>query len=297
MEQDLLILVTIHEEQNLNQAAEQLYITQPALSYRINQIEQKMGTKIIFRDGKKLRFTPEGEHIVRFAKKTLFDLRELKTFIQEMKKNLQGTLEIGVSSNFALYKLPPMIKNFHDLYPQIKINVDSGWSAEIMQMLERNEIKVGIITGDYSWNEAEHLIHEDPITIISKDPVTLDTLPETPRIDYNPKNTFKANRELVNPITKLIENWWQEMFDKAPSISMKMDKVESCKAMVKKGLGYSIIPYSSLTEEDPFYTRHLTLKNEQVVTRQTRMLYKTSSLQFSAVNSFVDYVQTLYRNQ
>lgn len=296
-EQDCLLLITIYEEQNITHAAEKLYITQPALTYRLHQIEQEFSVKIILRDGKKIRFTPEGKHLINFARKTLLELRDLKSSIQDMKNTVQGSLEIGVSSNFALYKLPSIVKSFLDLYPKIKVDVYSGWSSEILQMLEKNEIQIGIVTGDYHWFGEKQPIHSDPVTIIARKPIDLEALPHWPRIDYRPRNMYKASRELTDPITRLIEGWWQERFSLPPLISMRVDKVETCKEMVKNGLGYSIVPYSCLTEDDSFQTTHLSSLNGQIVTRKTSMLYRESSLQLSAVDTFVDYIKTLYNEK
>src|SRR5699024_340938 len=112
-EQDYLILVTIYNERNITKAAEKLYVSQPTLTYRLNQIEQKLdGIQIIYKHERKLMFTTEGEYIVQFAKKALNDLYQLKTTMHNIKNTNVGSIYIGASSNFSIYKLPKIIKDF-----------------------------------------------------------------------------------------------------------------------------------------------------------------------------------------
>src|SRR5699024_8079525 len=147
---------------------------------------------------------------------------------------------------------------FFEDYPNIKLNIRSGWSAEVLQMLEKNEIQIAFITGDYNWSGARFLVTQDPLTIISRDTLNISDLPKLPRINYKPKKVYKASLELTDSITKLVNNWWYDRYQEDPNIIMEVDKVEACKEIVKRGIGYSIVPYSCLTEKDAFHTFDLT---------------------------------------
>ncbi|MFU2016216.1 LysR family transcriptional regulator [Peribacillus butanolivorans] len=289
-EQDCLLIVAIYEDQSITKAAERLFISQPALTYRIKQLEQEFGIKIIKREGNKIIFTAEGEYLVKFSNNLLLEISKLKDQFQNMSIEATGLLRIGVSSNFSLYKLPPIIQDFLQLYPKVQLKVNTGWSSEIMQLLTKNEIQIGIVTGDYNWFEEKVLLYQDPLTIISKEQINIKNIPNLPRVDYVPNNLTNKSQKPSNPLTKLIENWWQESFNAPPLINMVVDKVETCKEMVKKHLGYSIIPRSCIRESDDFYTYDLKDENDNPIYRKTWMVYRKSSLELSAVNKFVDYL-------
>ncbi|MEJ8543674.1 LysR family transcriptional regulator [Brevibacillus borstelensis] len=294
-DQDWSLLQAIYDEKNLTKAAERLYISQPALTYRIQQIEQEFGVKVILRSNKKISFTPEGEYLVAYAKKMLLEQRKAKDFVTGMSHEVQGSLRIGCSSNFALYKLPPLLKQFLSQFSKVEINVKSGWSSEIVRLLQYEDVQVGLVTGDYKWTDEMVLINEEPVCIISKQKIDLASLPDLPRINYfpgrghpNPKDPLIANS---------IDDWWQQQYSRPPLITMHIDKVEACKEMVQNGLGYSIIPRATLTDKDDFYTIDLHYKNGEALMRRTWMLYRASSLELSAVNRFVHYVKAYYANQ
>jgi len=296
-DQDWSLLEAIYDEKNLTRAAEKLYISQPALTYRIQQIEQEFGVKVIYRSNKKISFTPEGEYLVKYAKRMLLERRKTKDTVLSMSKHVQGSLRIGCSSNFALYKLPSLIKQFLVLYPKVEINVNTGWSSEVMKLLQNEDVHVGIVTGDYKWLEKKSVITEEPLCIISKQPIALDDLPKLPRINYVPaKSRFNPTNPLI---TKTIDNWWLERFDGPPLIIMNVDKVETCKEMVFNGLGYSIIPRGALVDRDrdAFHSIDLHYTNGETLLRRTWLLYRESSLGLSAVDRFVHYVQTQYEKK
>lgn len=293
-EKDCLLLVIVHEEQNITKAANRLFTSQPAVTYRLQQIEQEYDIKVFKREGNKITFTPEGEYLVEFAKNMLLEISKMKDYINTIKNGTQGRLRIGVSGNFALYSLPPILKNFLELNPKVQVMINSGWSSEIVQLLKENDIQIGIVTGNYDWYEQKILLHEDPVTIISKKPIVLKELPSLPLISYQPNNLIRRTQKPSNPLSKLIENWWQENFTSPPLVSMAIDKVETCKQMVDKHLGYSIIPKSCLTERDTFYTNYLKREDGELIYRKTWLIFRESSLELTPVKSFVEHMEKAF---
>jgi len=296
-EQDFLLLITIYQEQNMTRAAEKLHISQPTLTYRLKQIEQRLeGTKIIYTNRKQLMFTPEGEYLVQFAKKSLTDLYELKLTLQNFRGLNYGSLKIGASNNFSIYKLPPIVKSFLNYYPNIQLDIRSGWSAEILQMLEKKQIDIGFITGDYNWAGEKTLVNHDPLTIINNSYIDVEKLPSMPKINYKPKKLYRASLELKNTFTQLENNWWAERFEKEPNIVTEVDKVETCKKMVEQDLGYSIIPSSCITERDRFYTKNLISLGGVPLNRKTHMFYNKNLLKRLPTKSFISHVKNLFTN-
>lgn len=293
-EQDCLLLVFLYEEQNITKAANRLFMSQPALTYRLQQIEQEYDIKVLNREGNKMRFTPEGEYLVKFSKNMLLEISKMKDYMSTLKNDTQGHLRIGVSGNFALYSLPPLIKKFLELNPKVQVKINSGWSSEIVQLLKKNDIQIGIVTGNYEWYEEKFLLHEDPISIISNKPIQLDELPTIPMISYQPNNLIRKTQKPSNPLSKLVENWWQENFSSSPLISMEIDKVETCKEMVQNNLGYTIIPKSCITSRDTFYTYDLKMENGELIYRKTWLMFRESSLELSPVKSFVEHIKKAF---
>lgn len=280
-EKDWKILHAIFEERNITKAAERLFTSQPSLTYRLQQMEEEVGVKIVWRSKKGIKFTSEGEYLVKYAEKMLLELQKTKDYLLNMNNNVEGIIRLGVSSNFAHYKLPVLLKNFLQHYPNVQFNVNTGWSSEIYQLLQNEDVHIGIIRGDYNWLDQKLLINEESICIISKKKINVEDLPLLPRINYK-----------TDPLLKqLIDNWWSEKFTQPPMITMEVDKVQTCIEMVSNGLGYGIIPSICLKSYDNLHTIDLTSKNGQVALRKTWMIYRYSELKFSVVKKFVDFLK------
>lgn len=282
-EKDYLMLKYIFEAQNLTKAAELLYITPPALTYRLQQLEKEFGVNIITKNGRSIEFTPEGRYLVQYAQKALVDLRKTKDYMLNMGSEVQGILRLGVSRVIAHYKLPPILKEFLNLYPKVEINVNTGISDEVYELLRKDEIHVGIVRGSYTWSEQKHLLNEENVYIISKNKLNIEDLPAIPRINYRNSTDFNDD----------INNWWYERFTAPPLISMQVDTFEICKEMVKNELGYAIIPQIFLYADDPLYKTGLIQKSGAAVTVKTWMLYRQSSTQLAMVDKFVNHMKSL----
>ncbi|MBD1381782.1 LysR family transcriptional regulator [Metabacillus arenae] len=286
------MLQYLFEERNMTKAAERLYITQPALTYRLQQIEKEYGVQVINKNGKSFNFTPEGEHLVAYAQKTLLDIRKTKNYILNLSKEVQGTLRIGANKIYARYTLPPILKSFKEAYPKVDIQLQTGFSFEALERLQNEEVYVGLIRGNYEWFDEKYLLNEENICLISKEKLNIDDLPKLPRIYYNidAKLPIKSKDYNFLPIDKTIANWWYERFSSPPLNTMHVDSYETCKEMVKFDLGYAIVPRAYVNESDELYCLDLNLKDGQNIKVKTWMFYRSSSLRLTIVDKFVEHL-------
>jgi DNA-binding transcriptional LysR family regulator len=280
-EKDWLILQTIYEERNITKAADKLYTSQPSLTYRLQQMEEEVGVKIVWRSKKGIKFTSEGEYLVKYARNMLLEFQKTKDYLLNMNDNVEGIIRLGVSSNFAHYRLPSLLVSFLELYPNVQFKVKTGWSSEIFQLLQNEDVHIGIIRGDYHWLEQKVLISEESMCIISDKEIYIEDLPKLPRI------TYKTDPQLK----QLINNWWHEHFIHPPLITMEVDKVQTCKEMVMHGLGYAIIPSICLKPHDHVQMIDLTSKNGEALSRKTWMTHRDSEQEFYVVKKFIEFVK------
>lgn len=291
-EKDWLLLQSLHKERSLTKAAERMYMTQPAVTYRLQQLEKRFGVPLLLKSGKGFRFTPEGEYLVSYAQKMLAELRDTTDRLLNMQSEVQGTLRIGASIYFGQYELPLIIKNFLQRYPKVQIHVDTGFSAEIYDLLLQEEIQVGIIRGDFQWLDEKHLIQEENICIVSSQELDLDELPSLPRINYRaPKLALKLGDQMSSSLGHAIDRWWHERYREPPNITMQVDSYETCKEMVKFGLGYTIIPRVFVRPNEGLHTVDLTFQDGQPIKRRTWMLYREATMQFMVVDRFVQFLK------
>lgn len=277
---DWLILKTIHEEKNITKAAQRLFISQPAITYRIQQLEKEFDRKILITENKGIQFTTEGEFLVEYSKKMLLEEQKMKDSILSMSSTLRGTLRIGASNSYAHYRLPSILGSFLTVYPEVKIMVKTGLSSEMMTLLLNNEIHIAIENVGYTWSEDKISVGTEKIVVISRDKINIEDLPYLSMIKYT-KNPY---------LKHLIDNWWQKTFDLPPLINIDVSYVETCKEMVKNGLGFAIVPEFCIREQDNLNTITLFDENKAPLTRHNWLNYRNASLKITIVKKFIDFI-------
>ncbi|MDU2065366.1 MAG: LysR family transcriptional regulator [Sporomusaceae bacterium] len=283
-EKDWLMLKIIAEEKNITKAANRLFIAQPSMTYRLQQLEKEFATKIVSRNSTGVTLTPEGEYLLAYAQKMLLEFRAAKEKIQNMSGKVQGTLRLGSSAIFAYYELPRLLKTFLEMYPLVDISLKTGLSQKINRLLQTEEISIAIVRGDFAWDTEKYLIREEPICLVSPSPLTLEDLPKKPQITYGTDSALK----------KMIEEWWRQIFSVPPLINMEVDSMDTCRQMVLNGLGWAVFPEIGLPKQDDLFVQHLFWKDGTPLKRRTWLLYHADSLELSAVQAFIEYIKTTF---
>lgn len=282
-ERDWNLLTILYDEGTITKAAKKLYISQPALTYRIKQIEKEFNSFIINRGKKGVIFTNEGEYLVDYARTMIKYLRRTKDELINMKDDVRGTLRLGVSSNLALYQLPVLLEGFLKNYPKVEISLTTGWSSKIHDLLLKEDIHIAILRGEHSWSGKQIVLNEETLCVASNEKIDTNYLPKLNLIkyqtDFHLKNTF--------------DEWWQNSFNIPPKVSMEVDRIETCKELVKKGLGYAFFPSICLKESDNLYTVDLDFDGERIL-RKTWLLYRDELLELNVIKAFVEYAKTFY---
>lgn len=280
-EKDWILLDILYNEQNLTKTAERLYTSQPSITYRLNKIEEVFEIKLFNKRHKGITFTVEGEHLVFYARRMLKELQDTKDKIVNLGKEVQGHLRLGVSSNFAQYKLPKLLRNFSNMYPNVQFNVQTGWSTDVMKLLDAGIVQVGIIRGDHRWKGEMERLTKEKLLIISRDPINIGQLPLLPFIKYQTDNSLKT----------ILDDWMYDNLVLQPNIAMEVDRQETCKEMVKQGLGYSIAPEICLRNSDKLYTMEIYDTKKKPLTRDTWLMYDQKSTETKTVKAFIEFLR------
>lgn len=267
---DWLIIQTLYEESSINKTAETIYMSQPSITYRIQQIEDELGLQILWRSKTGIQFTPAGEHLFQYSKRMLIEYQKMKDLLMYSSSQSKGLIRLGVSGNFAHYRLPQLIKSFLKEYDNVQFQVVTGWSSEVYKLLQNEKVHVALISGDYHWGGTKTLMAEENLAIIYNDKFKVDDLLSMDYISYSTSKDLSRNSVKKDPLIKqIIDNWWLERFSTHPVPAMKIDRVETCIEMVQQGLGFSIVPSISLNSSNSCHTIILKSKNNIVPYRQT----------------------------
>ncbi|MFD2940437.1 LysR family transcriptional regulator [Flavobacterium notoginsengisoli] len=143
----LKVFYTVALRLNFTKAATELYITQPAVSKHIQELEETYKTKLFERNGSKIALTPAGKILLKYTK-SIFDIyREIDFEMSSFNKERQGLLRLGASTTISQYIISPVLANFHQKQKDIKVNLLNGNTEQIENALINKEIEIGIVEG------------------------------------------------------------------------------------------------------------------------------------------------------
>lgn len=141
-EKDWLMLKLLYEKKNITKTAEALCLTQPALSRRLQLMEEAFKIKIAERGRKGIQFTSQGEFLASQADKALYSFQRIKEQLQNMETEISGTIRIGASNLFTKYFLPDLLMEFKERYPKVEFKVSTGTSRTILLVCDKEAIEV-----------------------------------------------------------------------------------------------------------------------------------------------------------
>lgn len=130
---------------NLSKAAEELFITQPAVSHAIKQLETKLGENLFMRTPKGVKLTAEGEALYGYVEQAYNFLYMGEKKLAAMHQLLSGEINIGAGDTLCKHVLLPHLTLFHRTYPYIRLKVTNRTSRETIQLLKEGKLDFGIV--------------------------------------------------------------------------------------------------------------------------------------------------------
>ncbi|AIG27141.1 LysR family transcriptional regulator [Brevibacillus sp. 7WMA2] len=163
----LRIFVKVVEKQNFSRAAEELNLSQPAVSLHIRNLEEEFDTSFIIRSPKHVRVTRAGELFYQKAKQILYAVDETRLELQALKQEVSGLLSLGASYTIGEYFLPKQLVMYTKEYPKVQTQVKINNTREIIEALIDEKIDVGLIEGSISSSDVDvQVFMEDQLVLL-----------------------------------------------------------------------------------------------------------------------------------
>lgn len=138
------VFCMVAKNKSFSKAAKDLYMTQPAVSQGIMQLEKELDTRLFTRTPKGVSLTNEGRLLFEYANSAMNLIRVGEEKMLELKNLTTGELKIGVGDTISRYFLPPYLEDFHNRYPNIKFKIVNGTTLEICALIKSGEVDIGI---------------------------------------------------------------------------------------------------------------------------------------------------------
>jgi LysR family cys regulon transcriptional activator len=193
---------------NLTEAAEVLHTSQPGVSRQIRELEDELGIDLFVRAGKRLtRLTPPGQTVLPIIERLLQEAENLKRAGQDYACADRGILTIAATHSQARYALPPAVRDFSALHPEVSLRLHQGSPKQVAELLLAGEADIGVATEaladypelaalpSYQWT---HRVIVPPHHAIAADAgqgtlLTLERLAQFPIITYEPGFTGRSH--------------------------------------------------------------------------------------------------------
>jgi DNA-binding transcriptional LysR family regulator len=141
----LATFLAVRKHRNFTRAAEELAISQPAVSRQIQQLERQLGVPVFDRLGRGLHLTDAGETLAEQAQKVLLELESVAEAVRRHASPGTGSLRIGAGTTPGLYLLPGILGAFRRKHPRVEIAYAIERSANVIEQVRRNEVDLGFV--------------------------------------------------------------------------------------------------------------------------------------------------------
>lgn len=239
-EKDFELLEVLDETRNITHAADKLYMTQSALSKRIKSMEQELGVEILLRSRQGIRFTPAGEKVLEHSRAALKQMEQLRRGLDAMQGEVCGTLKAGVSVNFSYYRLPEVLTEYHKKYPRVRLDIATGHSRHLYQQMLDGTLDIAVLRGEYPWDGTQFLLSQEDICLIYAREYEGKPLSDYLYIDHQTDASLGAQ----------MARWRYENGVTGDTGSFVVDNITACLEMVKRGLGWALMPEIALDNFD-----------------------------------------------
>jgi DNA-binding transcriptional LysR family regulator len=244
MHPQLEAFVEVVRRGSVTGAAHALYVTQPALTARLNALERSVGTPLLVRRRGGVRMTEAGRTFLPYAERALQAVVEGRTVLRELERGAAGHVAICASPIVSTYALPTILKRFAETHPGVQVAVRTGHSEEMIELVKRDEVAVGLLRAFNDPDVEQFTLYEDELVIVvhaehpAGDVVRLADLADEHFVLFDRASSY---HELTNA-----------MFLEAgiaPRSVMELDNVDSAKKMVALGLGIAFLPHVAVADE------------------------------------------------
>lgn len=146
----LRVFSSVAKNLSFTKASQELFISQPAITKHIQELETMYQTRLFERMGNKILLTDAGRLLLEHCEKILEDYGRLEYEMNLLRNEHTGELRLGASTTIAQYVLPPLLARFIEKFPQVSLSLFSGNSSEVEKALQEHRIDLALVEGNLS---------------------------------------------------------------------------------------------------------------------------------------------------
>lgn len=245
----LQVFHAVAKQLSFTKAAEVLFMTQPAVTFQIKQLEEHFNTRLFDRGHGKITLTPAGELVLDYARNILGMSAELDVRVAEMTGEIGGPLLVGASTTIAEFMLPRILGEFKSLYPNVRPRLIVANSEAIENRVAEHTLDIGLIESPSHQHELQtESCCEDELQVICSPKFPLARFKElTPQQLVNQPY---VSREPGSGTRENTDAYLKEA-GIAPgtlNLVMELGSPEALNGVVETGLGFAIVSRAAVVK-------------------------------------------------
>ena len=282
---DLFAFRAVAQLGNFRKAAEEVHISQPAFSRRIDKLEQALGVRLLERTTRRVGLTAVGRDFARKVELLLDDLDNTLLGIRGVAATRMGEVSIACVPSTVYYFLSQVIRQYHERYPKVRVKLFDAGASEVLALVARGEVDFGLdfIGGEEADIEFEMLIEDRFVAACPRDhPLARKrqaTWSDLAQFDYISSSRTSGNRLLLDQALAGLAGRPQSIYE--------TQHVTTMLGLVEAGLGIAAVPSLAMPASDHPLLVSVPL-TEPVVTRRVGLIRRRGRSLPPAAQQFYD---------
>ncbi len=250
--QQLTTFCAVLSEGSMTAAADKLFLTQPAVSQQIRNLEEELGVELLVRGVRQVKSTIQGQMLYDYAKRILFLTQQAEVSIRAMSQEISGDLRIGTLNSIGLYMISPIIGMFLKHNSRLRIKLVYGTGDKIISEMRSKNINIAILPDlkkEYGI-EFEHFekrfLFKDEMWLVGSGRDT--SLPSNVDLGHLGSRPLVSFAEKYPSFRMSIEKKFHEV-GVDPEVVFESDNVGTLKRVIESGLGWGFLPAHSIRKQ------------------------------------------------
>lgn len=238
--------VEVARRRSVSRAADALFLTQPALTARIQRLEGDLQARLFLRTPRGMRLTEAGEAFHPYAVRALENLADGRQLVNAFERGGAGNLTLGAAPALSTYVLPAILRHFRVGHPRVRVAVRTGHSEEVLDLVLREQVELGLVRTLRHPDIVSTPLYEDRLVLVcepghrfaERGQIRLEEIAEEQLIQFDRASSYT---ELTNALFRDA--------GVRPQGTMELDNIDSAKKMVQEGFGVALLPRTAVTHE------------------------------------------------
>ena len=237
--------VEIARQGNMRRAADALSISQPALTARIQALQGELGSALFRRTHSGMVLTPAGRAFLPHAERAMDAVRSGSSLVRELEHGVTGELALAVAPAVSAYVLPEILVRFTERHPEVRLLVRTGHSEEIVDLVARGEVELGIVRELRDPRVRSRPLYEDELMLVARPdhPLAMAGRVDVSEISHVQLILFDRTSSYYDLTNALFR-----VAGVVPRGVTEVDNIEAAKRMVERGLGVALLPGTAVAD-------------------------------------------------